>query len=143
MKPIKTALWLLLKCLSLSTAILASSGASYAQGAALSGESDGWKDFLAKVAREGAGQMTLQGPVAAKFASTFKSQSPVIASAKVVNELSIKGCKKLLVTISMPGATAKDTAGREHPVEMRSNINMCIDGSIPGQEQLTAQERTK
>lgn len=143
MKPIATLFRSMLRCLPVSTAILACNNPSFAQGTALAGDSDGWKVFLAKVAREGEGKMVLQGPVAAKFAATFRSQSPVIANAKVVSELSIKGCKKLLVTISMPEATVKDNTGRNHPIEMRSNINMCIDGSIPGQEQLTATERTK
>jgi hypothetical protein len=116
---------------------------AFSQGLGLTGGADGWKTFLATVAREGSGQMVLTGPIAAKFASTFGSQAPVLASAKVVSELSIKGCKRLLINITMPGATVKDSTGREHPIDVRSNMNMCIDGSIPGQEQLKPEERTK
>jgi hypothetical protein len=127
----------------LTSVLVLMPSAAFAQGIGITGGSDGWKTFLAKVAREGSGQMVVTGPIAAKFASTFGSQAPVMATAKVVRELSIAGCKRLLINITMPGVTVKDSTGRDHPIDVRSNMNMCIDGSIPGQEQLKPEERTK
>ena len=85
---------------------------------------------------DGHAKAELNDQIAQSFQSTFKSVRPVVAEARVIKALKVKGCSRMAITISMPGQNVKDTQGKLHPVVLNGEMNYCIDGSMPGQEQL-------
>jgi hypothetical protein len=99
------------------------------------------KPLLLKAMQEGQARTVLEGKVADKFKEQFQRDAPVVATAKVIDDLGIKGCKRLLVNIEMIGVTMKDGAGNNHPAKIAMPVNFCPDGTVPDRSTYAAISR--
>jgi hypothetical protein len=99
------------------------------------------KPLLLKAMQEGQARTVLEGKVADKFRDQFQRDAPVVATAKVIEDLGIKGCKRLLVNIEMLGVTIKDGTGNNHPAKIAMPVNFCPDGTVPDRSTYAAISR--
>jgi hypothetical protein len=89
------------------------------------------KPLLIQAMRDGQARVVLEGKIAEHFKETFKRDAPVVATAKVIQDLGIRDCKRLLVDFEMLGVSITDTTGRQHPTKFTMPVNFCPDGSVP------------
>jgi hypothetical protein len=89
------------------------------------------KPLLIQAMRDGQARVVLEGKIADHFKETFKRDAPVVATAKVVQDLGIRDCKRLLVDFEMLGVSIKDTTGQQHPTKFTMPVNFCPDGTVP------------
>ena len=69
------------------------------------------------------------GPVADKFKSTTKSESPVIATVTTIKQFNQPGCSRLNLQFSQ--ANVMDTSGKPRDIALNIGINYCKNGDPP------------
>jgi hypothetical protein len=98
------------------------------------------RPLLEKAMTQGEARIVLDGKIAAKFREQFGRDGPVVANAKVIEDLGVKGCKRLLVNIEMLGASIEDANGKAYPARINMPVNFCPDGTIPSQASYAAKK---
>ena len=69
------------------------------------------------------------GPIADKFKSTTKSDSPVIATVTTIKQFNQPGCSRLNLRIQQ--ANVMDTSGKPREIALNMGINYCKNGDPP------------
>lgn len=69
------------------------------------------------------------GPIADKFKSTTKSESPVIATVTTIKQFSQPGCSRLNLRFAQ--ANVMDTSGKPRDIALNIGLNYCKNGDPP------------
>ncbi|HHV7523715.1 TPA: hypothetical protein ACUNF5_005240 [Burkholderia orbicola] len=85
-------------------------------------------DLLVAAIKAGSASGEMRGPVAELFTRQFRSQGPLLVSAKVIRALRRDGCKRLEMTF-----TKKDveTPKGVSDAVLKTELNYCADGAPP------------
>jgi len=69
------------------------------------------------------------GPVADKFRTTTKSESPVIATVTTIKQFNQPGCSRL--NLRFQQANVLDTSGKPRDIALNIGVNYCKNGDPP------------
>lgn len=85
-------------------------------------------DMLAAAIEHGAVSGTMAGDVADHFSRQFKTDSPLLVTAKVIKSYKREGCKRIAVQY-----TKKDVSTPKGMTDaiLKMEVNYCFDGTPP------------
>ena len=85
-------------------------------------------DLMVEAIRTGSASGVMTGDIAKKFTDQFRSNGPLLVSAKVLKRYKQKGCARLAVDYTKK--QVQSTHGMTDAL-LKTQINYCLDGRAP------------